>query len=157
MTGITWLSKGIIAERAMNLTATNQGGWKESEMRTWLQNDFYSTLPNELKNTIISVQKTYWDHDTKSTLSCDDNLWIPSYREIVGDNVCENSGVSYSNAFTTLLSRYRDGFDGGRIAWWLRSSADYLNIPFWSIWKDGTATKTANSLNPNGVVLGFCT
>ena len=96
-TGITWVSKNIVAKHVINRQDTNAGGWELCEMRTWLQNDFYNTIPTEVTSIIENVNKTYWDYETKTTLSCSDNIWIPSYRELFGGSTYEDSGATYSS------------------------------------------------------------
>ena len=45
----------IITTHNMNSTDTNSGGWPASEMRTYVNNTIYNTLPLELKNVIIDT------------------------------------------------------------------------------------------------------
>ena len=74
--GITWISKDIFATHVMNSPDNNTGGWEVSEMRRWLKSDAYNTLPTELKSAITTVNKTYYDKTTNSTLGCSDSVWI---------------------------------------------------------------------------------
>ncbi len=45
----------IITVHAMNDTNTNVGGWPASSMRTFVNNDIYNTLPDEIKSAIIDT------------------------------------------------------------------------------------------------------
>ena len=45
----------IITTHAMNDTNTNVGGWPATTMRTFVNNDIYNALPDELKNALIDT------------------------------------------------------------------------------------------------------
>ena len=155
--GITWISKNIIAKRAMNSSSTNKNGWAASEARNWLQNDFLNTLTNELKVNICLVNKTYYDYASKLTLSCDDNLWIPSFKEIMGEDNVEDSGCDYSAFFATATSR-KKSYNGTFTDWWLRSAPSTNNMAFRKVDSDGSGYSNHSANNSgHGVVLGFCT
>ena len=153
--GITWLSKYVLASHNMNSTDTNVGGWKDTSLRAWLQSDVYNTLPTDVQNAIAIVSKTYFDYATQSTLSCDDNVWIPSYREVYGDDSAETSGPAYS-CFTDNASRVKYSSSGAKQEYWLRS-ANYTgermfrSIGTYGGWNGPFASGTYY------VVLGFCT
>lgn len=159
--GITWLSKNIIATRNMNSTASNANGWKESELRAWMQNDFYTVIPLEVKNVIATVNKTYADVTSMSTLSCADNIWIPSVHEVCKytDYYGEHEGPTYTNYFNEDERRIRYDVNGNPVEWWLRSTHNHYSgykTQFYSIVSGGyNSMKIAN--NTYGVVLGFCT
>ena len=137
----------------MNLTATNEGGWEATELRSWLRSEIYNTLPQDLKATIVSVNKTFYDYGSKSTLSCEDNLWIPSWREIRGGDSHENSGADYSGYFDGSSSRLKSTY------WHLRSSVTDGPKVFCSITPTGYGTEpvyVSGNGSVNGVVIGFC-
>ena len=167
--GITWISKNAIAEREMNAERTNAGGWLNSEMREWLQGDFYSTLPDDLKNNIVSVNKSYYDYNSGSpkTNVCSDNVWIPSSREIHGSDSPSYGGetsihdVQYTTYFNSAAARIKN-YNGSAVRWWLRSAYGCGDYTFRHTWSDGRVAPTgaSNSYYPAntafGVVLGFC-
>jgi len=161
--GITWISKNIVTTHNMNSSNTNAGGWEASGLRTWLQSDFYATLPNDAKNVIVSVNKTYYDSLDGSTESCVDNVWIPSYREIL--KPLEDSGVSYTALFgnnTNGNSNCIKHFSNGTAStWWLRSSYSLYEGAFCNIRSNGAGDSGAadnyKANKAHGVVLGFCT
>lgn len=153
--GITWLSKEIITKHFMNTTDTHIGGWEDSELRIWMQSDFYSTLPDVIKNSIVSVNKTYYDKTSGATKSCTDTVWIPSYHEIFNANY-EGSGVEYTAYFNNYLTRIKYDSSGSAAKWWLRSAGNYYDGTFYAVGSDGFAGSTPAS-NSYGVVFGFCT
>lgn len=151
---ITWISKDIITTHLMHSSSTTKDGWGGSDMRTWLQNDFYATMPNDVKNAIVSVNKTYYDYyGSKSTKSCVDNLWIPSVREM-GAGTAETSGAEYTGYFTDKASRVKSNANGVASPWWLRSSQS--NYDFYMLNYAGNL-RNGSRKNANGVVIGFCT
>ena len=55
--GITFIFKDAIAKHDMNPSDTTSGGWKDSQMRSWLATEGMSMLPSDLQSKIIAVDK----------------------------------------------------------------------------------------------------
>lgn len=162
---ITWISKGVVTRRVMNSDVPLDAGWEGSELRTWLQNDFYATLPLEVQDCIVTVNKTYAHHinlgsgsSAKETNTCEDNVWIPSYREVFGNSYnevqYETSGVDYTTFFVNNESRIKLNSEGKTDAWWLRSICDLGNGGRFVTW-NGSASYYGVDYE-YGVVFGFC-
>ena len=134
-------------------------------MRDWLQNDFYAILPSEVKKSIVSVEKTYYDFNTRSTLSVLDSLWLPSSHEVFSsetDNGIyrEASGADYTSYFTTNETRVKD-YNGYPLSWWLRSSTGFANNGkgFSFVEVSGKMCSPTSATIANdilGIVFGFC-
>ena len=152
--GITWISKNIFAEHNMNSSHKTTDGWEASDMRTWLQNDVYNRIPSAVQSAIVEVGKTYYDYTSKSTKSCIDNIWIPSYREIFGGDSSETSGAIYTNHFSNNNSRIKS-YNGNTFRWWLRSACGSEN--YHAIYLDGSNNRYWNAGAEYGVAFGFCT
>ena len=156
--GITWISKDIVGERRMNSTNTNEGGWEASAMRSWLQGEFYDTLPADVKSVIVPVNKTYYDCTTQSTKNCDDNIWIPSYREVFGnssnDANWETSGADYTAFFKDNASRVKN-YNGSAWTWCLRSSNYDSSSYFYGVHTGGYYSLHV-AFYYYGVAFGFC-
>ncbi len=162
---ITWMTKNIVNTGSMNSTDTVVGGWKDSEMRNWLQNDFYAILPSEVTSSIVLVDKTYYDFDTRSTLSCLDSLWLPSRHEVFSEETDtgayrEASGVDYSSYFTSNKIRMKK-YNGLPLPWWLRSSTGFSNSGkgFSFVEESGKMCGSTSATRANdvlGIVFGFC-
>lgn len=158
LAGVTWASQITIEDRQMHPSET-VNAWVDTETRRWLQNDFYDTLPDDIKDAIVSVDKTYYDNEDKTTKTCSDTLWIPSYREIFGNpnnnTNFETEGPDYTEFFSSDNERVRYTLDGSNAYWWVRTAAYNRNIGyFYSVNKIsyyGKATLTA------GILLCFCT
>jgi len=153
---ITWLAKDVVTKHIMNTANTNAGGWEASEMRGWLQGDFYATLPTEVTEHIVEVNKTYFDHTSGTTKSCADKVWIPSYGEIFGDTQFESSGAVYTEYFSSASARAKL-YGGSAAYWWLRSATGgILNNSFFYVTSDGKLGYDYAACQ-YGVVPGFCT
>ena len=155
--GITWLSMEVVAEHVMNSTITNEGGWEYSEMRNWLQGEFYNTLPADLKKSIVNVNKTYTEVVAQDTLFCEDNLWIPSHLEVFNTGMFETSGPTYTTTYFTSDATRSKTYNGNPCYWWLRSVPATGNSKFKTVNYGGNTSTSVNAILSYGVVLGFCT
>jgi hypothetical protein len=152
---ITWMTKDVAFMKPMNSNGDNVGGWKTSTLRSWLQNDLLNMLPGEIKNTIATVNKTYYIYGTNDMLTCQDTLWLPSYREMFGGDDYENSGPSYTSYFNSVQMRIKTYAMAGALPWWLRSGGNNNKTSFQPVSSDGY-TYNAYSADSLGVVFGFC-
>ncbi len=155
-TAITWITKHAVFQKVMNFNSSNSGGWKDSELRAWLQNDLYNLLPKEVKNAISSVNKTYYIYGNNTILSCTDTIWLPSYREVYGYSDLETSGVTYTDYFTGSGDDVKYMYyKFGTTSWWLRSGGSNGKESFRCVSSDGGSFNTASD-SQSGVVFGFC-
>lgn len=161
--GITWISKGIVATRTMTNEVVGDDSWTNCDMHDWYVGSFYGTLPADVKNVIEKVNKTYSykENDNEITLSCTEDIWIPSTREIFGaDRGYENAGPEYTDYFTSDAVRVKYDNNGGPINWWLRSG-HYDGGYFCYVYHQGYRAHEngwgSTSAHQFGIVLGFCT
>ncbi|MDO4502815.1 MAG: DUF6273 domain-containing protein [Coriobacteriia bacterium] len=176
--GITFGFKDVVDYRAANPTNTNSGGWRDSEMRSWLNSSFYDSLPSDLSCQIASVYKStnnVGQTDAPSSVSVTpDRVWQLGMRECYGylsdasDIVPEHpmvynaegtqyqlysdNGVTMGNP--SFLKKCRVG-STSYIWWWLRSPNADLTSYFHRVsidgsWENGIAVST------RGVSPGFC-
>lgn len=66
----------IVANKPMNLTDTVVGGWAATNVRTYLNNEFFNELPEDLKN-VIGTTKTL----SNKNITSKDKVYIKSYIE----------------------------------------------------------------------------
>ena len=154
---MTWICHGIPYKHRMNATDTTAGGWADSEMRSYLISDILSKIPTEIKSHIVSVKKSYRSKlPNDETLWSDDEIWIPSYKEVGFTNASyiESDGVVYSNLFTSSESRQKRDISYSEYYWWLRSANGSTNFGSVTV-GGGISNSSAN--NVYGVVFGFCT
>ena len=176
MAAITWISKQMLksdhrmnpgikrdpADNSKYKTGTGSiGGWEHSEMRSWLQSDIKSLIPDSIRSAIKPVKKYTRSFDVtgnavNDALSIDD-LWIPSCKEVFGSKGHDKTGPVYSNMFASDrdLFRQKPGSRSTR-GWWLRS-ADDISC-FDNIYTNGNLNfiDIPAYYDELGVVLGFC-
>lgn len=154
---MTWICHGIPYTHRMNATNATSGGWADSEMRSYLISDILSKIPTEIKSHIVSVKKSYRSKSPNDeTLWSDDEIWIPSYKEVGFTNTSyiESDGVVYSSLFSSSENRKKDDTSGSNSFWWLRSA---YSATYFSCVDTGGYGNSTNAYNTNGVVFGFCT
>ena len=138
----------IITTHIMNPTSTNKGGWLNSQMKTFINNDIYNSLPQELKSVIITTETVsgYGSEDTNNFTSPEDKLYLLAPKEIYSDwsnqydkardktrqlDYYKIKGVTTSNKNGAIKkNKNSDGTDDW---WWLRSANSSRNNSFYSV------------------------
>lgn len=167
----------------MNATATNEGGWDESEMRTSTMNTLFNLLPPSWKNIIKTVNKkaTAGSQSENITTSAD-KLWLLAMSEIFSATSIENSSTStianYADAYNaegtqykyyenligdnnggtgtnSLLIKKLSNGSGSASYWWLRSPYVSISSSFRCIGSSG-AVGNIYAYDTYGVSFGFC-
>ena len=143
----------IITEQKFNSTATNIGGWKDSELRTYVNETIYGALPSELQNVIVST-KVVSGHGFKTgetNFETQDKLYLLNIQEVWNGNnnydtsigtskqldYYKNQGVTESS-YAGAIKQY----NGRNSYWWLRSAdssgEDYfLGVISYGAWRSG--------------------
>ena len=134
----------------MNPTSTNKGGWLNSQMKTFINNDIYNSLPQELKSVIITT-KTVSGHgseDTNNFTSPEDKLYLLAPKEIYSDwsnqydkardktrqlDYYKIKGVTTSNK-NGAIKKNSEGTDDW---WWLRSAYSISDGNFYIVYSYG--------------------
>ena len=154
---MTWICHGIPMTHRMNAAAVTTDGWAGSEMRGWLISDILSKIPTEIKSHIVSVKKSYRSKSPNDeTLWSDDEIWIPSYKEVGFANASyiESDGVVYSGLFNLNKERIKYNTSGSANVWWLRSASSTTNFRCVDFYGSEVNYSASNTV---GVVFGFCT
>ncbi len=91
----------VITKQQFNSSNTNIGGWKDSSMRTYINETIYNALPNDLQNKIVST-KVISGHGSKDSTNFEtqDKLYLLSSEEIYGD-FASSSNSQYDIALRT--------------------------------------------------------
>ena len=136
----------IITKQKFNSTQTNVGGWKDSELRTYVNGTIYNALPSDLQN-VITTTKVISGHGSTSgetNFETQDKLYLLSGHEVYEDGTSMKIS-SYDTAYNTTrqLDYYKnqgvtaDNYDGakkqynGRNSyWWLRSARSIFTSAF---------------------------
>ena len=137
----------IISEHQFNSTRTNVGGWKDSEMRTYVNGTIYNSLPSDLQN-VITTTKVISGHGKTSgetNFETQDKLYLLNAQEVWSTNDNDTSvGTSkqldyYKNQGVTASSYAgaKKQYNGSNSYWWLRSASSRDTIPFLTVGRIG--------------------
>ena len=107
----------IITEQKFNSTMTSIGGWRDSELRTYVNETIYNAFPSELRN-VISTTKVisgYGSASGEANFETQDKLYLLSAHEIwedIGSEDEEGTTVSVSKydtsySYTKQLDYYK--------------------------------------------------
>lgn len=126
------------------------GGWGESEMRAYLEQDILPLIPANVRASIKEVEKghpAYDQCDLRITQTSQDGLWMPSYDEM------SSKGI-YRTVFVDNASKVKK-LAGAETAskWWLRSANN--DSSFYCIGTSGSS-ESSNANGALGVPLCFC-
>jgi hypothetical protein len=139
----------------MNSTTTNEGGWASTEMRTWLNDEYYKALPSDLQNVIIDHSSSYSaTYDAEEVSYCDDKIWLLSIKEMFG-NETRGENLAAFNAETQLAYFANGGskvFGSGYM--WFRSSYGVNSELFLGVNTEGSING-GNPINSNCVFPAF--
>ena len=164
--GMTIGMKNLLATTyRMNATATNEGGWDESEMRTSTMATLLSQLPSDLQGVIKQVNKkaTAGGASTSITTSAD-KLWLLAEVEVDGTTSAgyADEGEQYEYWKTvkdgTVAAdriKYLSNGSGSAHGWWLRSPSVSVSTFFRTFGSSG-GVYTITASSARGVSFGFC-
>ncbi len=164
--GMTIGMKNLLATTyRMNATATNEGGWDESEMRTSTMATLLSQLPSDLQGVIKQVNKkaTAGGASTSITTSAD-KLWLLAEVEVDGTTSAgyADEGEQYEYWKTvkdgTVAAdriKYLSNGSGSAYNWWLRSPS-VSNSPYFRAFTSTGSVNYYSAHYARGVSFGFC-
>ena len=143
----------IITEQKFNSTETNVGGWRDSEIRTYVNGTIYESLPSDLQN-VITTTKVISSHGSTSgetNFETQDKLYLLSAHEVWKDgtrNKVSPNDTAYSN--TKQLDYYKNQgvttssysgaikkYNGSNDFWWLRTAASSFTNSFFKVYDNG--------------------
>lgn len=170
MAQTTWLAVNLLNERrAMNKRGTNFDGWRDSEMRGWLNETLYPSLTSYWKNLMVqvAVSSTAGEY-SEETVTSEDYLFLPAIGEMdtkyltkseysvfnsseISSDAEERTFIRFTDENVTRVKK-RQGNSG---FYWLRSPSLSSAANFNNISSSGY-TYSNNANNSYGVCLGFC-
>ena len=170
--GITFVSRGLAGTHAYNADDSTAGGWRDSDLRAWMNDDLLDQLPSELADVVLTVSKptnaTGETDDASSVVDTSDTLWTLSYSEIGGymntedsahDAVYNAEGAQYQ-LFSDLGVRWDSPNESLRFSgadyWWERSPDPMDGTYVMCVGEDGTPWYARMPSGEYGVVLRFC-
>ncbi len=152
----------IITTQKFNSSITNVGGWRDSELRTYVNGTIYNALPSELQN-VITTTKVISGHGSTSgetNFETQDKLYLLNAQEVWNGNSYDTSvGTSkqldyYKNQGVTTSS-YAGAikqYNGRNYSWWLRSAYSgyantFLGVASTGGWS-GSGANGSNGVSP---------
>ena len=153
----------IITTHKMNDTNTNVGGWTSTSMRTFVNNDIYNAIPDEIKNEIIdtTVISGHGKSNTENFTSTDKlyllstaEVWAQGSSNTISDDAARDVTRQldyYKNLGTSTTNRSGAVKKSG-YAWWLRVANSSDNNNFYRVnnrgdWSNNNAS-TTNGVSP---------
>lgn len=178
--GITFGACECVDISPVDVSGNNYGGWNESSLREYLNDDFYAMLPDDLRAEIWSVEKLTNNEgetrDTDSVTGTYDLVWLLSQAEVCGTvpgrdfpvgwewiaSVYNAEGSQYqlfsdceidwngNNSILTML------FDTDAMKWWLRSPCPDMGDSYRAVTAGGMVHNSCEVDEGLGVVPCFC-
>ena len=149
----------IITQQKFNSTNVSVGGWKDSELRTYINGTLYNSLPSDLQN-VITTTKVISGHGKNSgetNFETQDKLYLLSNEEIYSDfasssnaqydtsvgtskqlDYYKNQGVTW-NTYAGAIKQY----NGSNNYWWLRSTNSSTSAAFLRVDDNGDWWRSA--------------
>lgn len=142
--------------KQMNGECTNAGGWEESDMRKYLNEEVIKLLPDELQEIIKPTKIVQvWNGKRRET---EDKLFLLSRTQVFGKDKSYEAiepDDSQIDIFKTERSRVKEREDYGTALWWERSPGNTTSIYFCLVNISGSSSSNAAD-NSNGVAPAFC-
>ena len=139
----------IITTHDMNTRSTNKDGWPGSSMYTYLNNDIYNALPEDLRGVIkktITVSGN-GSEDAKYFTSPDDKLYLLAPKEIYADwsdqydtAKDKTRQLDYYKNIVVTTNKYDGAIkknNGSAAYWWLRSAIFKYSSSFYIVNDNG--------------------
>ena len=141
---------------AMNPTNTNEGGWRDCQMRTQTMPALKLLLPAEVQAGIRAVNKlTSAGNQSSSIVTTNDDLFLLSEIEIFGSTTYSFAGEGTQYAYYQAGNSKVKNLSGSAYSWWERSPRSSYSTDFCRVFSAGSANADyANFLF--GVAFCFC-
>ena len=139
----------IITTHNMNSSSTNVGGWLASSMYTFVNNDIYNAIPEEIKNAIIdtTVVSGHGSTSGETNFTSTDKLYLLAPKEIYTNFSSSydtakdlTRTLDYYTAQGVTTSSYSEAIKNNgttAIEWWLRAAISFRNDRFYTVITSG--------------------
>jgi hypothetical protein len=180
--GLTFLAADLTLTHAMKDVDDNVGGWEQSRLRLWLQEELPHSFDPALYALIVPVDKhtnnAGQTMSTTSVTSTFDALWVPSVVEICGPVEWDwTSDSANSGSYNAVLNAEGSQYElfsqlgvtsvennsslamtgaYGAISWWTRSCSASKSAHYRIVDAAGNPSRFAAAPEIMGVCLGFC-
>ena len=171
ITAMTFITKNFYETYAMesNKAIANSASWRDSSMRTHLQEDVLPIIPSELKNIIIPVTKLTsaggGNTDPLNMIKTTDEIWTPALIELVntrGDkDIYAAEGETYQlfdleDEKAAKAARIRRDLAGDAQRYWTRTPVSAVSNEYWVVAPSGDSWNLFSASSQYGVIFGFC-
>lgn len=154
----TWeMTRAYRDTRPMNDDCTNKGGWDASDVRKWLNSDFFGLCSDDLQAVIRPVIKLASAGDcSKEIIKSVDRIFILSEKEVYGRVFYSVPGEGSWYEYYRLedIPYFALDEDGDSCYKWLRSASYSLSSNFCAVNTNGSAGSNGASWSA-GVLPGF--
>lgn len=152
--GYMVLDNCLFDEHVMNKKNTNAGGWKDCEMRRFLNGTIFNLLPDDLQAVIepTTIKQVLDGKDVE----CEDKIFLLSKTQVFGKGAWTDKEPDDTqfDLFHTERSRVKECGDNGTWFWWLRSPYSSTTTNFCIVINGGSSYNN-NAAFSNGVAFGF--
>lgn len=148
------------------------GGWEKSELRQWLNSDFFNSIDPVVRNQIKNVRKVSYSMDVDGNSISNritfDKIFIPSAEEIVGhhsyssrtySNALETDGIDFRYMVSSFANKWQNGSASATINYWLRTvyrtEGSYGSFCYYYNLSNPALLDRAEI--QKGICIGFCT
>lgn len=137
-------------EHYMNKLWTNAGGWRECDMRRYLNEEVFDLLPDDLQAHIKPTTQVI----DGETVTFTDKLFLLSTTQVFGEGFWSDEEPEDSQLDIFKTERDRVKLCNGYASWWWLRSANSTSYFYYVDSSGGNGY--ANAYGSYGVVLGFC-
>ena len=153
---LTWMCKNCYLTHRIDISNGHRGGWKQCELRTWLQgSEIFQSFPIALQNGIKEVNKLTYYYSNSTIDSSTETIWIPSAYEM-GLNGYETSDNNIQYTYFNTNAKRQKRKNGTTISYPLRSESSASYIDYAAISNGGVSANIYGNEAAN-IVFGFCT
>lgn len=141
--------------KPMNSIWTNKGGWEESDMRRYLNEEVIELLPDELRKIIKPTKIVQvWDGKRRET---EDKLFLLSRTQVFGKRG-NYEAIEPSDSQIDIFENRRERVKECEEVyyWWLRSPHSGYSASFCRVNTAGTVNTDYYAYESGGVAPAFC-
>ena len=169
--GLTFLTTSTTISSCMNETATNVGGWEQSELRQKMNSgEIWNLLPARFQSKVKSVKKLTnnvgggYENKNAAITTTSDKLFLLSYSEIVPTS-CWASDYPWTSSEGTQYEAFKGNVTNNKGAndclmigtyWWERSVSLGSSAHFFNVDRNGDLTYGYNAKLSSRVCPAFC-
>lgn len=142
--------------KAMNSSATNNGGWDSSNMRKTTLPALLKTMPTEVKSALKYVNKSTSSGNKSTTIKVsEDRLFLLSEVEVFGTNTLSATGEGSQYEYYAAGNSAKKAEGSVVSSWFLRSPVTSSSADFCAVNSNGALVSHSASAS-QCVAFAFC-